>query len=98
MPLTMDNSLVEVGDKVHDIRFGAGSVVEINPGAEQFTVEFYRGVSFVYGSNGTRAVGEYPRTLYWHSPVAAAPPKDEYRWFECKRLAGEIIQSFRNIR
>lgn len=98
MPLTMDNSPVEVGDKVHDIRFGAGKIVAADPGSETFVARFSRGVEFTYNQEGKRTQSEYPRTLFWHNPVAGAPPKDEQRWFECRRLTGEVIKSFRNIR
>lgn len=90
----MDGYKVEVGDRIFDTRFGWGTVFLTQPGF--VSVEFPKNLRYKYTNEGRR--GKLPRSLFWQDPVVGAPPKDEFRWNEAKRLMGQVIATFRRIR
>jgi hypothetical protein len=76
--MQFDNSTLVLGDSVHDVAYGPGTVVELKPVEQRFVVRF--GQRFVgYTLQG---VGNFNRkTLYWRDPTDALPvPKDNARW------------------
>lgn len=91
----MDNDPVQIGDKMYDVQFGAGEVVELKV-ADRFRVRFAKG-TYTYEGTGIR-VDASVRTLYWHNPIVVLPAKDDIRWDEARRLCSALIKELRSMR
>lgn len=94
--LSLDGSIVEVGDNVFDTIHGPGVVIELMDFTNAIIVQFPNGRSFTYKDTG---VGPKPfKTLYWGRPVAYTPNKGDSanpNWDRFARIvqkiAGELL-------
>ena len=88
----LDNDDIALGDKVYDVMYGPGEVVELKVEGK-FRVRFATGMH-VYDERGVRVDSKF-RTLYWHDPVVVLPEKDDIRWALAKRLCTAMIEELR---
>lgn len=86
---SLDGYDAQVGDKVYDVAFGSGKVDHLGDNGS-ISVRF--GDGRTAGYNGGRTRRFTVRTLYWHNPVVAAPPKDTVLW-EIVRAAAAAISA-----
>ena len=90
--MRLDNSDITVGDKVYDLEYGYGDVVEITDAGIHVRLNSL-GRKKLYDSRGMRR-GAKTRVLYWHDPVITNPPKDKARWnlvTKVARAAAEAV-------
>jgi hypothetical protein len=86
----MDGAAIVVGDAVHDTLYGVGRVVELLP-TNRFRVNFpSKPHGLVYDVNGV-GVRYTRRTLFWHDPVIATPPKDSRIWLLLRPIITGLI-------
>lgn len=95
--VVMDNHGVAVGDKVYDVRYGAGKVAGTDPTTNSIMVDFESPKTQLVFSNTGRH-GSNRRSLFWHNPIVAPPPKDEWRWVEVTHLMKDVVKCFERIR
>lgn len=90
----MDGQLVELGDRVFDVAFGAGVVTYLAPdGGTTVTFDTNRTIGYNAAGNTRRFTH---RTLFWHNPIAVAPPKEGNNWAavsaSMKALAAVLVR------
>ena len=84
----MDGAPIIVGDSVHDILHGPGTVVELKAN-DRVRVRFGQKY-FVYDANGVIVDSGYRRTLYWRDPVLFPPQKDDVNFHLTRKLVQDI--------
>jgi len=68
--MIFDGDEIKVGDLVHDIVFGSGSVDAVLEGENKIRVVFGSRY-YVYNTNGQ---GHFPqKTLFWRDPIGKCP-------------------------
>lgn len=97
--MIFDGDEIKVGDLVHDIAFGSGTVDAVLEGEGKIRVQFGTRY-YTYNANGQ---GHFPqKTLFWRDPIGNfIPPKGGARWalFEEMRKAVSVVCSTtRNVR
>lgn len=84
--MKMDNELILIGDRVHDVIFGVGTIDRIIEAEDRFWV-LVAGRSECYDSRGNGRFGV--RTLFWQNPFIIAPHKSDAAW----ELMGKLIEA-----
>ena len=97
--MIFDGDEIKVGDLVHDIAFGSGSVDAVLEGENKIRVQFGPRY-YTYNSNGQ---GHFPqKTLFWRDPIGSfVPPKGGARWAafeELRKAVSVFANTSRNIR
>jgi len=97
--MIFDGDEIKVGDLVHDIVFGSGSVDAVLEGENKIRVVFGSRY-YVYNTNGQ---GHFPqKTLFWRDPIGNfVPPKGGARWAlfeELRKAVSVVANTTRNVR
>lgn len=97
--MIFDGDEIKVGDLVHDIVFGSGTVDAILDGEAKIRVAFGPR-HYVYNVNGQ---GHFPqKTLFWRDPIGNfVPPKGGARWAlfeELRKAVSVVANTTRNVR
>jgi len=97
--MIFDGDETKVGDLVHDIVFGSGSVDAVLEGENKIRVVFGSRY-YVYNTNGQ---GHFPqKTLFWRDPIGNfVPPKGGARWAlfeELRKAVSVVANTTRNVR
>lgn len=71
----ISNENVSVNDKVYDIVYGYGQVVDTKFG--DIVVRFNNGMRITFDKTGSYGG---VRRLYWHNPIVVEPTKDNKLW------------------
>jgi hypothetical protein len=86
MTVQFDGDALNVADTLHDVLYGAGTVLRITPD-NVIHVRFGDGRDRAYNIRGsTRDVGRQ-KTLFWHPPVVVTPRKSEAEWLKFSAVA-----------
>lgn len=89
--MIFDGEEIKIGDLVHDVAFGSGTVDAVLEGEGKIRVQFGPRY-YTYNTNGQ---GHFPaKTLYWRDPIGSfIPSKNDVRWtlFEEMRKAVSVV-------
>lgn len=95
MSVDMDGAVVLVGDQVHDVVYGVGTVVELLD--NRFVVSYASmRRRMTYNSSGIASTKSV-RTLYWRDPVLVAPAKDDVQWSKMRAVCMAVVAAFRGL-
>lgn len=88
--MEMDGETINAGDKVFDLLYGSGTVIELLP-VNRFRVTFPSKIhGLVYDVNGV-GVRYSRRTLFWYDPVFTAPPKNPVLWSLLRPIIMKLV-------
>lgn len=98
--MIFDGDEIKVGDLVHDIAFGSGTVDAVLEGENKIRVAFASNRHYTYNASGQ---GHFPqKTLFWRDPIGNfVPPKGGIRWAafeELRKAVSVFANTSRNIK
>lgn len=97
--MQFDGSDIFIGEMVHDIVFGSGTVQHLLEGEKRVVVDF-GGRHYSYNAAGQ---GHFPmKTLYWRDPIGGfIPMKDSKKWdhfVEMRKAIAQVIWGSNAVR
>ena len=96
MGLKLDNSPIDLDDRVFDVVRGWGDVIEVNETAKIFTVKFrHSRQKLPYNTDGVNGGTSHLRTLFWNNPVVVVPAKGE-KWTTIVQFLQAVVPVLRD--